>query len=572
MAPPMIPAHAAAFLARHGWAGASVAVLAADASFRRYFRVAHSDGARTAVLMDAPPAHEDARAFLAIAAHLDGIGLSAPRILAAEPDAGLVLLEDYGDRRLTPLLETRPDLEPALYATAIDILAQVQHAPPPPGLHDYDLNELRREVLLFTDWYLPTLGTAADPGSFLDAWNGAFAYAVGWPGVLVLRDYHADNLMWLADRAGARALGLLDFQDARVGQRAYDLVSLLQDARRDVAPGLGNRDDRTFSRPHAIARTRALRRELRRARRTAADQDPGHLRAPLETRRQARLPPLHGPRLGAPRTRSRAPRAAACRALVRSERARPCPCRRLGRTRMSVPVAAMVLAAGLGKRMRPLTATRPKPLVEVAGAALLDHALARLAAEGVARAVVNVHYMAERVEAHLAARAPGLEIRISDERAALLETGGGGRKSAAAHRRRPLHRHQFGQFLDRRCLPDAGRPRRPLGRRPDGRAAPPRPPRPAPTATRGAGDFHMDAGGALRRRAGGRVAPWVFSGVQILSRRLFDGVAVEPFSLNRLYDTALAQGRLHGAAHTGLWFHVGTPQAVAETEAVLAHG
>jgi len=232
----MNPPGAPAFLARHGWAGATVAVLAADASFRRYFRIA--DGTRTAVLMDAPPAHEDARPFLALAAHLDGIGLSAPRILAAEPDAGLILLEDYGDCRLTPLLETRHDLEPALYATAIDILAQVQHAPPPPGLPDYDLNELRREVLLFTDWHLPALGIEADPGGFLDAWNGAFAYAVGWPGVLVLRDFHADNLMWLEGRPGTRALGLLDFQDACVGQRAYDLVSLLQDARRDVSPAL----------------------------------------------------------------------------------------------------------------------------------------------------------------------------------------------------------------------------------------------------------------------------------------------------------------------------------------------
>jgi len=236
MAPDMISPGAPAFLARHGWAGSSIAVLAADASFRRYFRV--TDSTRTAVLMDAPPAHEDARPFLALAAHLDSIGLSAPQILAAEPDNGFVLLEDYGDCRLTPLLEARPDLEPALYATAIDILAQVQRASPPPGLPDYDLNELRREVLLFADWYLPGLGLAPDPGGFLDAWNGAFAYAVGWPGVLVLRDYHADNLMWLADREGTRALGLLDFQDARLGQRAYDLVSLLQDARRDVPPAL----------------------------------------------------------------------------------------------------------------------------------------------------------------------------------------------------------------------------------------------------------------------------------------------------------------------------------------------
>ena len=242
MAAPMIPPPSAAdFLGRHGWAGASIAPLAGDASFRRYFRVI--DGARTAVLMDAPPPHEDVRPFLAIAAHLEAIGLSAPAIYAADPQTGFVLLEDYGDDRLTPLLARRPELEPELYATAIDLLAELQRHALPAHVPDYDLNELRREVLLFTDWYLPALGPttkpgAADPGGFLDAWNGAFAYAVGWPGVLVLRDYHADNLMWLPDRPGIGALGLLDFQDARVGQRAYDLVSLLQDARRDVSPEL----------------------------------------------------------------------------------------------------------------------------------------------------------------------------------------------------------------------------------------------------------------------------------------------------------------------------------------------
>jgi len=237
---------------------------------------------------------------------------------------------------------------------------------------------------------------------------------------------------------------------------------------------------------------------------------------------------------------------------------------------MSVPRAAMVLAAGLGKRMRPLTATRPKPLVEVAGAALLDHALARLAAGGVARAVVNVHYMAGHVEAHLAARAPGLEIRISDERAALLETGGGVAKALPLIDADPFLVVNSDNFWIDGAFPtltllashwDAERMDALLLLVPLARA----------NGYDGAGDFHMDANGALRRRSEGRVAPWVFSGVQILARRLFDGVAVEPFSLNRLYDRALSQGRLHGAAHTGLWFHVGTPQAIAETEAVLAH-
>lgn len=236
-----------------------------------------------------------------------------------------------------------------------------------------------------------------------------------------------------------------------------------------------------------------------------------------------------------------------------------------------IPRAAMVLAAGLGKRMRPLTATRPKPLVEVAGATLLDHALARLAAEGVRTAVVNVHYMAERIEAHLAARDPGLTVRISDERAALLETGGGVAKALPLLDADPFLVVNSDNFwIDGATSTlghlaqhwDAARMDALLLLVPLARAH----------GYDGVGDFHMDAGGKLRRRAERRVAPYVFSGVQILSKRLFNGVMVGPFSLNRLYDRALVEGRLHGVAHSGLWFHVGTPQAIAETEAVLAHG
>ena len=235
-----------------------------------------------------------------------------------------------------------------------------------------------------------------------------------------------------------------------------------------------------------------------------------------------------------------------------------------------IPRAAMVLAAGLGKRMRPLTATRPKPLIEVAGATLLDHALARLTAEGVAEAVVNVHYMAERIEAHLAARAPGLKVHISDERAALLETGGGVAKALPLIAADPFFVVNADNFWIDGPAPTLGLLAAAWD---DARmdALLLLVPLADAHGYEGAGDFQMDASGGLKRRAEGRVAPYVFSGVQMLSKRLFDGVAIEPFSLNRLYNAALAQGRLHGVAHGGLWFHVGTPQAIAQTEARLAH-
>lgn len=239
MASPMIPPPAApAFLARSGWAGAAILPLAGDASFRRYFRVV--DGDRAAVLMDAPPAHEDSRPFLAIAAYLESLGLSAPRALAVDLEQGLILLEDFGDARVNPLLEREPALERLIYERAIDLLAAL-HKAPPGDVPPYDAAVLHREVGLLTDWYAPALELQVDQPGFAAAWEQVLAPVIGETAarpVLVLRDYHADNLMWLPERGGIRALGLLDFQDGLAGHPAYDLVSLLQDARRDVDPAL----------------------------------------------------------------------------------------------------------------------------------------------------------------------------------------------------------------------------------------------------------------------------------------------------------------------------------------------
>jgi aminoglycoside/choline kinase family phosphotransferase len=230
----MIPPEAApAFLARHGWAGAEVRPLAGDASFRRYFRV--HDGARTAVLMDAPPAREDSRPFLAVGAYLTHLGFAAPRPLAVDLEAGLILLEDFGDARVGPVLAAEPARERAVYEQAVDILAAL-HAHPAGDVPAYDAVELLREARLFADWYLPAVGCAEGPGHD-QAWETLWPLVRASPPVLVLRDYHADNLMILP-RTGMQALGLLDFQDALAGHPAYDLASLLQDIRRIVSPAL----------------------------------------------------------------------------------------------------------------------------------------------------------------------------------------------------------------------------------------------------------------------------------------------------------------------------------------------
>jgi N-acetylmuramate 1-kinase len=226
------------FLAAADWGRAEVRPLAGDASFRRYFRVVEQD--RRAVLMDAPPEHEDVRPFVSVARLLLDAGFSAPRILAEDLANGFLLIEDFGDRLMGPVLTTEPELEQGVYARAVDILKALHHQVPPSGLAPYDHAALVREVLVFTDWYAKAAGIPVDEASYISAWESVWQDVLAETAVrpvVTLRDYHAENLM-LLDRPGVQALGLLDFQDALAGHPAYDLVSLLQDARRDVSPAL----------------------------------------------------------------------------------------------------------------------------------------------------------------------------------------------------------------------------------------------------------------------------------------------------------------------------------------------
>ena len=222
------------FLESAGWAGAAIEPLAGDASFRRYFRI--RDGERTAMLMDAPPPNEDPGPFLRAARWLDANGLRAPRILADDAERGLVLLEDFGEARMRDYLDQWPGDEREVYTAAIDTLVTLHNLPPGPFL-DYSMSEYQREVRLFVEWYCPAQALSVDVESWARAWEDVMRNALPRqrPGVTVLRDYHAENIMLLGN---LRKQGLLDFQDALVGHPAYDLVSLLQDARRDVSPEL----------------------------------------------------------------------------------------------------------------------------------------------------------------------------------------------------------------------------------------------------------------------------------------------------------------------------------------------
>ncbi len=237
----------AAFLARAGWGDARRGVLAGDASFRRYDRLAR--GGERAVLMDAPPPMEDVRPFIRIDRLLRRKGFSAPGILAEHAGAGLLLLEDLGDDTYTRVLAGGGN-EQALYELALDVLIQLHRRfadcdPAAEDISPYDDVALLDEATLLTDWYMPAvLGRdtpAATRADYCRLWQGLRRATAGIPDSLVLRDYHVDNLMWLPDRPDVEACGLLDFQDARWGPVTYDLVSLFEDARRDVPAALTRR-------------------------------------------------------------------------------------------------------------------------------------------------------------------------------------------------------------------------------------------------------------------------------------------------------------------------------------------
>jgi N-acetylmuramate 1-kinase len=232
------PAAAPAFLADAGWSGAAMLPLAGDASFRRYFRV--EDGARRAVLMDAPPPHEDPRPFITIAEYLSGIGLSAPRILHRDLEQGLLLIEDFGDVRMRETVDADLTIEPQTYAGVVDVLITLHQHRPPPALMQQSVALFLDEVGLFTEWYCPTVGLSVDEAGYRAAWEGVLAPVMAGleTPVTVLRDYHAENIMLIEGGAGTARYGLLDFQDALSGHPAYDLVSMLEDARRDVTPSV----------------------------------------------------------------------------------------------------------------------------------------------------------------------------------------------------------------------------------------------------------------------------------------------------------------------------------------------
>jgi aminoglycoside/choline kinase family phosphotransferase len=229
-------ARLAAFLAEAGWGRADRQHLAGDASDRRYERL-HLGSATTVLMDNAPGGADDPGAFARMAAHLRDLGLSAPKVLAQDLDQGFLLLEDLGDDLFARLLQVDPARETALCAAAVDVLSHLQGRPAPAGLPALTAADWAEAAVFALDWYaFAATGRKPDPAAFRATLGKALRTHADGPRVLILRDFHADNLLWLPDRTGPGRVGLLDFQLGQMGQPGYDLVSLLQDARRDVAP------------------------------------------------------------------------------------------------------------------------------------------------------------------------------------------------------------------------------------------------------------------------------------------------------------------------------------------------
>ena len=617
MAEPSAPdrgAHIARFLAAHGWGTAARRRLAGDASFRHYDRL-ERDGQR-AVLMDAPPPQEDVRPYVAVAQLLHNMGYSAPRILAADAAHGLLLLEDLGDDTYTRLLARGHD-ERQLYGLAIDLLIDLHRriaSARPSGLPTFDDARALREVSLLLDWYWPATRdrpvTAELRDSYLAAWRSALPKRHAMPDTLVLFDFHVDNLLLLSGRAGVAGCGLLDFQDAVIAPRPFDLVSLLQDVRRDIAGALAAEmrarylqsfpalDAAAFDTSYAVIGAQRNTRILGTfTRLLLRDGKPGYLQFMPRTWRLVTADLAHGAMAPVrewfdrhlPAATRQPPSLDAAlldrvakMALSEAQKARAAAVVETARANgkdsgvavpldpaVEIPTHAMVLAAGFGTRLRPLTDTVPKPMVPVAGKPMIDTVIDRLVAIGVRDIVVNTHHLAEVVETHLGRRRDA-RIEFSRE-ATILETGGGIKLALPKLGPGPFFVVNGkivwlnGKVDALRRLAEAW-----TDATMDGLLL--LHPTVIAVGYSGPGDFFIDPLGKIRRRREFEVAPFVYAGIQMLHPRLFAGAPDGAFSLNHLYDRAIDAGRLYGLRHDGEWFHVSTPRQLAEVEARIARG
>ncbi len=585
------------FLKSAGWGAATRTRVPGDASTRRYERL--SLGGQKAVLMDAPKGAEapsepmgattqqrrelgynalarlagpNQQSFAAIANELSIRGFSAPRVFAADFDKGLMLLEDLGDDLLARVVARDPSREQVLYEAAIDTLAAIYRSSFPEDftyasetwrVREYDAAAMQAEVDLFIEWFVSDTGAELNE-AMINEWKAIWAELFSLLGAhapgLALRDFHAENLFWLPEREASARIGLIDFQDALFAHPAYDLVSLLEDARRDVSAELRAPLIDRFCQKSGIENNAAFRAAY----------------AVMGAQRNAKILGIFvrlAKRDGKEQYRALIPRVAR---LFLGDLRHP-KLRRLeawvlkhvpGVIQAASPIkTAMVLAAGHGTRMRPLTDDRSKAMVEVGGRALIDHMLDRLAEVGVTRAVVNVHAHADHLEAHLKVRTGLPEIVISDERQELLETGGGVVKALSLLGDDPIFICNIDAIWTEHMPAMAGLLAAWDAARMDDLLL--LAPRLQTLGYPGVGDFDLGVAGHISRRSG-ESADYVYAGVQISKLDLLKTFKEEPFSRNKVWDISLKSNRALGHVMDGFWMHVGDPQARDEAEARLA--
>lgn len=234
------------YLSELGWSQVSAEALPGDASFRRYFRLHRPCDSKAALLVHAPSPAEDLAAFVAVDRHLASLGLRVPALLHCDVERGLALIEDLGDAKFTTCLDRSPSEEQTLYELALDVLIHLNRMPAALDidLPEYNLRRLLDEAVLMADWFVPAYAQPIPSGAradYLTAWSRSLDCLDLRPTALVLRDFHVDNLMLMESESGLSQCALLDFQDAVLGHPAYDLASLLEDARRDVPDDLRER-------------------------------------------------------------------------------------------------------------------------------------------------------------------------------------------------------------------------------------------------------------------------------------------------------------------------------------------
>lgn len=560
------------FLKNAGWGNATITALAGDASFRRYDRI--SLNGLNAVLMDAPPQFEDIRPFIAIANHLRDCHLNAPEILSQDVENGFLLLEDLGDDLFKIVLDNEPQQEKKLYNKAVDELLKLNSYSIPSSLSfgagqyqipHYEMDMLISEVSLFCDWYYPALTGGRLPkekrGQFIKIWKILLKNISLAKECLVLHDYHAENLLDIGDGK----VGQLDFQDAVVGHSAYDLVSLLQDARRDVSPQLEQeliayfahkltKDLSEFKRDYAIL---GAQRNLKIigifARLYLRDGKDNYLKLMPRmwklVERCLEHPALSDLKIWLDNES----------AILRHVPLKPHPLK---------PANAMILAAGLGVRMRPLTNNMPKPMIKIAGKEMLGHSLDALSAAGVGNAIINIHHFSDQISYFVKMRKDRrTKIAFSDERQQLLDSGGGVKKALPFLGSDPFYIINCDMIWTDHQQLTLGRLAVAWQNHMDILMLLIH--RDKANGYDDVGDFHMDDDGCLTPRGDDNEADYIYSGILIIRPECFKDTPTGAFSLKKIFKKVSSAGKMYGIVHNAMWYHVGTPDAVLKTEQLL---